>query len=106
MMHHLKHHKVLIQSLSFSYNEQYLASLGGIDDKNTMIISEVATGKALYGSPLSTDPVQQIEFFSKSDEKLIAVLTNGIQILTVDKQNKKVACILLDSLISFNRLDL
>jgi hypothetical protein len=34
-------HKVLIQSLSFSFNEQYLSSLGGIDDKNTMIVWDV-----------------------------------------------------------------
>ena len=29
MMHRLKLHKVLIQSLSFSFDEKYLASLGG-----------------------------------------------------------------------------
>ena len=29
ILHRLKLHKVLIQSLSFSFNEQYLASTGG-----------------------------------------------------------------------------
>lgn len=43
-------HKGLIQSLTFSFNEKYLASMGGPDDKNTMIIWDVETGKALYGS--------------------------------------------------------
>ena len=32
MMHRLKMHQVLIQSLAFSADEQYLASLGGQDD--------------------------------------------------------------------------
>lgn len=32
MVHRLKLHQVLIQSLSFSADEQYLASLGGQDD--------------------------------------------------------------------------
>lgn len=64
MIHRLKLHKVLIQSLSFSYNENYLSSLGGIDDKNMMIIWDVASGKALYGSP-NTNPVNQVSFFNK-----------------------------------------
>jgi cilia- and flagella-associated protein 52 len=33
-------HKVLIQSLSFSFDEKYLASLGGLDD-NTLVIWDV-----------------------------------------------------------------
>jgi len=40
MMQRLKLHKVLIQSLSFSCNEKYLASLGGQDD-NMMVIWDV-----------------------------------------------------------------
>jgi len=56
MIHRLKLHKVLIQSLSFSFNETYLASLGGLDDKNMMIVWEVESGKALYGQP-NRDPV-------------------------------------------------
>lgn len=51
MMHRLKLHKVLIQSLSFSCNELYLASLGGQDDKNMMIVWDIESGKALYGTP-------------------------------------------------------
>ena len=45
MMHRLKLHKVLVQSLSFSFDEKYLASLGGQDD-NTMVIWDVS--KLLY----------------------------------------------------------
>jgi WD40 repeat protein len=40
MVQRLKLHKVLIQSLSFSNNEKYLASLGGQDD-NTLVIWDV-----------------------------------------------------------------
>jgi WD40 repeat protein len=40
MMHRLKLHKVLIQSLSFSFDEKYLASLGGQDD-STLVIWDV-----------------------------------------------------------------
>lgn len=91
MMHRLKLHKVLIQSLTFSHNELYLASLGGPDDKNTMIVWDVVLGKALYQAPLVGNEVHQVAFFSKSDEKLLAVVDQGIQILSIDKFNKKVA---------------
>ena len=40
MKHRLKLHKVLIQSLSFSHDEKYLASLGGQDD-NSIVIWDV-----------------------------------------------------------------
>ena len=96
MMHRLKMHKVLIQSLTFSYNELYLASLGGQDDKNTMIIWDIESGRSLYGSPLGINVVfQQIQYFNKSDDKLIGVLEKGIQILIVDKENRKVKIIFL-----------
>ena len=80
----------MIQSLSFSFNEQYLASLGGPDDKNTMIVWDFINGKALYQSPLVGNEVHQIVFFNKSDESLLAVIDQGVQLLTIDKLNKKV----------------
>lgn len=54
-----------------------------------MVVWDVESGKALYGQP-NRDPVNEIKFFNKSDDKLIAVLNNGVQILTVDKVNKKI----------------
>ena len=41
MKHRFKLHKVLIQDLSFSSDEQYLASLGGQDD-NQLVIWDVS----------------------------------------------------------------
>ena len=54
-----------------------------------MIIWDVSSGKPIYGQP-NRDPVNAISFFNKSDDKLISVLTTGVQILTIDKNNKKV----------------
>ena len=42
MMRRRKLHKALIQSLSCSFDEKYLASLGGQDD-NTLVIWDVST---------------------------------------------------------------
>lgn len=54
-----------------------------------MIVWDVESGKALYGAP-NRDPVNQIKFFNNSEDKIIAVLDNGVQVFTVDKANKKV----------------
>eukprot|EP01006_Ploeotia_vitrea_P052085 TRINITY_DN67645_c0_g2_i1.p1 TRINITY_DN67645_c0_g2~~TRINITY_DN67645_c0_g2_i1.p1 ORF type:complete len:118 (-),score=1.88 TRINITY_DN67645_c0_g2_i1:957-1310(-) len=89
MLHKLHLHKVLIQSLTFCCNELYLASLGGQDDKNMMIVWDVESGKALYGTP-NRDIVNQIKFFNRDEDRLIAVLDKGVQILTVDRANKKI----------------
>ncbi|CAK56893.1 unnamed protein product (macronuclear) [Paramecium tetraurelia] len=54
-----------------------------------MIVWEIKAGKVLYGTP-NRDPVNQIQFYNQSDEKLIAVQILEFKILTIDKQIKKV----------------
>lgn len=87
-MHNLKLHKVLIQSLSFSFNEQYLASVGGQDD-NTLVIWNIESGKALCGSPVGMNVVNQVSFFNNSDNKLVSIHNYGIRIWTADFKSKK-----------------
>jgi len=89
MVHRLKLHKVLIQSLSFSQDEKYLASLGGQDD-NTLVIWDVQTGKALCGNAVGTNTANQITFFNQSDSKLLTIHNYGIRIWTADLINKKI----------------
>jgi len=50
-------HKVKIQSLTFSCNEKFLASIGENDEKNQLLIWDVEQGKPLYGSSLGINPV-------------------------------------------------
>jgi len=65
--------------LAFSLNELYLSSLGGVEDKNTIIVWDLNTGKSLYGSPLGLHKiVHTLIYFRNSDEKLIAILTDGV----------------------------
>jgi len=91
VLYRLSLHKALIQSLTFSFNERYLASLGGEDDKSNLIVWDVESGKPAFGSPLgSKTPIVQVKFFNTVEDKLIAVSTNGIQIITIDAAHKKV----------------
>jgi WD40 repeat protein len=56
MVHRLKLHKVLIQSLSFSQDEKYLASLGGQDD-NTLVIWDVSKPSPAFHPPTVKEDV-------------------------------------------------
>lgn len=89
MLHRLKLHKVLVQSLSFSHNELYLASLGGQDDKR-LVIWEVATGKALCGNAAGSDVVFKAKFYNNSDDQLVTVQNFGARVWKVDYVNKKI----------------
>lgn len=88
IVHRLKLHKVLIQSLSFSFDERYLASVGGQDD-NTLVIWDVETGKALCGSPVGMNTVNQIAFFNNSENRLVSIHNYGIRIWQADFKSKK-----------------
>ena len=90
LLHRLKMHKVCIQSLSFSMTENYLASIGKNDERNMIIIWDLKKGKALYGSSLGVNPLKKVSFFNKNDERLIAITSKGILLLTIDHKNKKV----------------
>lgn len=90
MLHRLKLlHKVFIQSLSFSFNEMYLASVGGQDDNN-LVIWDVETGNALCGNPTGTNAVNRIKFYNNSDDKIVSIHDNQVMIWTADFQKKKI----------------
>jgi len=78
MMHRLKLHKVLIQSLSFSYDEKYLASLGGQDD-NTLVIWDIESGKALIGNPVGMNIANKVCFFNNTSQKCLTIHNYGIR---------------------------
>ena len=89
LIHRFKLHKVLIQSLSFSFNELYLASLGGQDDKR-IVVWDVQTGKALCGNSSGADHVYQLRFYNKRDDMFVTVQDLGVKVWKVDYINKKI----------------
>jgi WD40 repeat protein len=81
-------HKVAVASLSFSYNEQYLATLGGQDD-NSLVIWDVASGNPICGTPAATDTAHVVKFFNTSDMHLITGGNYHIRVWQFDLPNKK-----------------
>jgi len=78
-----------VVSLSFSYNEAYLASLGGQDD-NSLVIWDVASGDPICGTPAATDTAHTVKFFNTSDIKLVTGGNYHIRVWHFDLPNKKI----------------
>ena len=85
----MKLHKVMIQSLSFSNDEAYLASLGGQDDK-MLIIWEVSTGKGFCSTSIGHEPGFEVRFLNNSNNRLITVQNLNVKIWEADYVAKKV----------------
>lgn len=89
MKHRLKLHKVLIQSLSFSHDEKYLASLGGQDD-NSIVIWDIESGKALIGNPVGMNIANKVAFFNNTSSKCLTIHHYGLRAWDCDLVQKKV----------------
>lgn len=87
-LHSFRLHKVLIQSLDFSPNEQYLATLGGQDDQ-MLVIWEVATGKGLCGASVSYEIPYKVKFLNNSNNLLITAQNTVVRFWEADYINKK-----------------
>jgi WD40 repeat protein len=89
LKHRLKMHQMLIQSLSFSNDEQYLASLGGQDD-GQLVIWESETGKAICGHSVGMHVANKICFYNNTANNFVTIHDYGIRIWDVDYVQKKI----------------
>lgn len=87
-IHRLSLHKVAVASLSFSFNEMYLATLGGQDD-NSLVVWDVESGTAICGTPAATDTAHCVKFFNGTDDKLVTGGNYHVNVWQFDLQNKK-----------------
>ena len=88
LVHRLALHKVRVQSLSFSCDDKYLATLGGQDDNN-LVVWEVETGKPVCGSPTSREHTTNVKFFNNSPHKLVTTGSNNMSTWDFDPANRK-----------------
>ena len=95
VIYRMKLHKVMIQSLSFSNDEAYLASLGGQDD-NMLIIWEVSTGKGFCSTSIGHEPGFDVKFFNNSNNRLLSVQNQVARIWEADYVAKKVKSTLVN----------
>jgi hypothetical protein len=79
---------VKVQALDFSYDEQYLVSLGGPDD-NTMVLWAVHSAKALCGSPAHNQPAMTVKFFNNRSDKLVSAGNYNLRVWDYDASSSK-----------------
>jgi len=91
ILHRLRLHKVRVQSLAFSPNEAYLATLGGVDDLNSLVIWDMSTGKAICGAP-SPAVCHAVEWVPRPTQGIYSVVTAGkiLRVWEFDLANRKV----------------
>ena len=54
MLYRVRYHNETIQALSFSCDERYLVSLGGIRDGNQIVVWNMSEGRSEASCPAST----------------------------------------------------
>jgi len=87
-IHRLCLHKVAVTSLSFSCDEQYLATLGGQDD-NSLVVWNVEDGTAICGTPAATDTAHCVKFFNNNAFSLVTGGNYHVTVWAFDLPNKK-----------------
>ncbi|KAH8618521.1 WD domain [Trypanosoma vivax] len=88
MIHRMLLHKVKVQALAFSTDEQYLASIGGIDDK-AVVVWDVSTGHPLCGAPAHHTESKTVIFFNTNNQKLITAGVGSLRVWTIDPSDRK-----------------
>eukprot|EP01025_Chloroclados_australasicus_P008867 TRINITY_DN13287_c0_g1_i1.p1 TRINITY_DN13287_c0_g1~~TRINITY_DN13287_c0_g1_i1.p1 ORF type:complete len:634 (+),score=78.24 TRINITY_DN13287_c0_g1_i1:174-2075(+) len=84
----MKLQKVKIQDLCFSWDEQYLASLGGNDD-NSLVLWDVQTGEAICGSPTHANFTLKVKFLNHDNHMLVTAGNYNLNFWEYDKPNNK-----------------
>jgi WD40 repeat protein len=81
-------HKGKIQSICFSPNEKYLATLGGPDD-NKIILWDLETSDPVCGTQAANEPAQVVKFLSKDNLRIMSAGDRNIRVWDVDLPNRK-----------------
>ncbi|CAD2218932.1 WD domain, G-beta repeat, putative [Angomonas deanei] len=88
LIHRMLLHKEKVQSLAFSPDEAFLASIGGVDDK-TVVLWDVETGRPLCGAPAHHTETFTVKFFNNNSLKLMTGGEGSLRVWTVDLDSRK-----------------
>ena len=67
MLYRVRYHTEMVQALSFSYDDTYLVSLGGVSDGSQLVIWNMNEGRSDANSPSSNQlrqECQDVKFYN------------------------------------------
>jgi len=88
IVHRLVYHKVSINSLSFSHDGGYLATLGGPDD-NMLVVWDLSLGRPLCTAPVGPDVAYVAQFFNLSNRHLMTGGNCYLRMWYIDVESKR-----------------
>eukprot|EP01083_Nonionella_stella_P250775 865977_1 len=88
-LHTLQLHKGKVQDLAFSFDEKYLATLGGPDD-NKLVIWNVESGEPVCGSPAANDSAHTVRYLKNSNDILVTGGNYNCRVWQFDLPNRKI----------------
>lgn len=88
MVHTLALHVGKIQDLSFSPDEKFLCTLGGVDD-NKLVVWDVETGEAICGETASTETALTLKWFNNRSDFFVTGGTYNLRVWHFNAQKKK-----------------
>lgn len=88
LIHRLHQHLGGVQDLEFSFDSQYLATLGAQDD-NALVIWETETGTAICGSPAFEDTGLTVRWLKNRNDRLVTAGNYHLRVWQVDVQMPK-----------------
>ncbi|XRA99932.1 cilia- and flagella-associated protein 52 [Pycnococcus provasolii] len=87
-IHKLSLHQVKVTALDFSFDDRFLASMGGEDD-NSLVIWDVQSGKAICGHPTDSDHTLNLKFLNRTSSKLVTGGKYNINVWDFNRQARK-----------------
>lgn len=81
-------HKGKVQSLAFSPDETYLATLGGRDD-NKLIVWDLKTGDAICGATAANDTALFVKYLNNRNDQLVTGGNYNLRLWDFDRTNRK-----------------
>ena len=92
MLFRVKYHREAIQTLTFSCNDMYLLSLGGLKDGNQLVCWNMQEGRSECAQAASDQNQQECldaRFFNKTPNRFVTGHNGAIKFWTIDEANHK-----------------
>ncbi|CAM9441910.1 unnamed protein product [Chrysoparadoxa australica] len=83
IVHRLSQHMGKVQAVDFSYDGEYLASLGGQDD-NSVVVWDLEQGRSICGAPAAQDSALGLKWLNCRNDRLVTCGNYHLRVWQVD----------------------